>query len=61
MKVKISDFIIDADKQPVMLILSEQDKKNIAKMHPGSTKYACFPKGWGTEKEMDKWMDEDQL
>ncbi len=44
-----------------MLILSEQDKKNIAKMPPEGTKYACFPNGWGTEKEMDKWMDKDQL
>lgn len=56
MKVKIFDKIYDANEQPIMIILTEQDKKNIANMHPDATKYACFP-DTGFEKEfIERWM-----
>ena len=61
MRIKASNCIADANTQPVMVILSDQDKKNIANMHSKCTKYACFPDKWGTEQEMSEWMDEDSL
>ena len=43
MKVKIGDKICDAEDEPIMLILSETDKKNIGNMHFDATKYCVFP------------------
>jgi len=43
MKVKVGDKIYDAVDQPVMVILSENDKLNIANMDLEATKYAAFP------------------
>ncbi len=45
MKVKIGNLIYDGEDQPVMVILSDNDKINISNMHPDATRYACFPKG----------------
>ena len=57
MKVKVGDRIYDSDLEPVMIILSDNDKKNIANMHPDATKYAVFPDNmlW-TVEEMQTWM-----
>lgn len=43
MKVKIKDTIYDAEQEPIMLILSEQDKQNIQDMLPEATKYCVYP------------------
>ncbi len=43
MKVKICDKIYDSEQEPIMVILSEVDKKNIANMHPEATKYCVYP------------------
>ncbi len=43
MKVKIKNKIYDADKEPIMIILSEQDKINIAGMDKEHTKYCVYP------------------
>lgn len=59
MKIKIENQTIDAQDQPVMVILSNQDKLNIQNMLPHCTKYACFPNNWGTKKQMEQWMDEN--
>jgi len=60
MKLRIGSHIIDPAKgdEPFMVILSEQDKKNIADMPDQLTKYGCFPDKWGTKEEMTKWMTE---
>lgn len=59
MRFKIGDEYFDiADDKPVMVILTEQDKLNIANMNPDCTKYALFPDDWGTVAEMLKWMSE---
>lgn len=34
MKVKIGADVYDAEETPIMLILTDQDKENIAKMSP---------------------------
>jgi hypothetical protein len=43
MKVKIGETVYDAVKQPIMVILSEEDKRNIADMSPTATKYCEGP------------------
>lgn len=57
MKIKIGDLFFDVKDEPVMIILSEQDKKNIENMCPTCTKYAIFPDGWlEDEEKMREWM-----
>ncbi len=52
MKVKIRDKTYDGENEPVMIILSNQDKKNIANMVKGATKYCVFPGN-------SEWIDGD--
>ena len=54
MKVKIGDKIYDANEQPIMIILTEEDKKNIGMMVDQATKYICFPDSCTTD-EIDKF------
>jgi hypothetical protein len=39
-----------------MLILSPEDKKNIANMAPDATKYCSFPEEWKEEEDIKMWM-----
>jgi len=55
MKVKIDGEVYDAESEPIMLILSDEDKKNIANMLSHCTKYCAFPKGM-TEEEIKEFM-----
>jgi hypothetical protein len=57
MQVKVGDKIYDGEKEPVMVILADQDKENIKNMRPDNTKYCMFPDTW-TEKEIKKWMSD---
>jgi hypothetical protein len=43
MKVKVGDKIYDGEKEPVMVILTDQDKKNIADMLPDAYRYCAYP------------------
>lgn len=43
MLVKIGDLIYDSNEEPIMLILDENDKRNISNMLPEATKYISFP------------------
>ena len=55
MRVKVGDIVYDAGDEPVMVILSEMDKQNIANMHPEATKYCGYPEG--TDREfIHEWM-----
>jgi len=60
MKIKVGDKIYDGDKEPVMIILSEADKKNISQMSPTATKYCSYPDTpeWTGEnhKKIQEWM-----
>lgn len=49
MKVKIGDKIYDSSKEPIMIIMDEQDKKNINNMVPEATKYCSFPDNWNLD------------
>ena len=59
MKIKIRNTIYDDNEEPVMIILSKQDKKNIINMHPDNKKYCSFPDHLYTPKEIKKWMKND--
>jgi len=54
MKVKVGDIIYDGKDQPVMVILSDKDKKNIGNMID-ETKYCAYPEGW-SEEDIDNFM-----
>lgn len=60
MKVKIGNKIYDAAKQPIMVILSEKDKENIANMIDSATKYCGYPDSGFTEKEIEEFMECEQ-
>jgi hypothetical protein len=45
MLVKIKNKIYDSNKEPIMLILSEEDKENIKNMESSCKKYCSYPEG----------------
>ena len=60
MKVRIKDTIYDDDKEPIMIILTDQDKKNIANMLPEKYKYISYPDEMAGEK-IRKWIDKIKI
>ncbi len=58
MRIKAGDMVFGSEQQPIMVILTDKDKENIANMHPDCTKYAMFQDDWGTQQEMSDWMTE---
>ena len=58
MKVKVGDTIYDSNEQPVMVILTEKDKQNIAMMASTATKFCSFPESWDARK-VQEWMATD--
>ena len=49
MKVVVKDKIYDSAKEPVVLILSDEDKANIKDMHRSCVRYAKAPPGLDDE------------
>lgn len=56
MKVKIGNRITDGTIQPVMVILSDQDKENIRNMAPDATHYCAYPAEKFGVEEIESWM-----
>ena len=56
MKVKIGDKIYDSKEETVMLILNEEEKKQIAKMHLNCTRYCIYQEDKITIKQIKEWM-----
>jgi hypothetical protein len=56
MKICFKDKIIDGDKQPIAIILTNQDKDLINRMSPYDHMYCCYPKTAWTEEQIKKWM-----
>ena len=56
MKVKVGDKITCGCDEPVMVILTAQDRLNILAMAPALTKYAIIPDDFPRD-EVDEWMD----
>jgi len=50
MKVKVRDKIYDGENEPVMVILTDQDRENIKNMVPGATKYCMYPEKFKLEE-----------
>jgi len=58
MKVKIGNKIYDSENEPVMVILSDGDKKNIANMLEECTRYCSHPDSWfSTDEDAYDWME----
>ena len=49
MKVKIGDVVFDSNIEPIMLILNDEDKKNIMGILPNSYKFISYPDGMKLE------------
>lgn len=57
MKVKVGDTIYDGEEEPVMVILTEQDKKNIANMHDDAMRYCSYPEeAFNDHDDARQWM-----
>ena len=54
MKVKIGDKIYSDREQPIMVILTQRDKENIANMAKEDTKYCSYP--GGDSIVIEAWM-----
>jgi len=62
MKVKVGNKVYDPDNEPVMIILTDQDKKFIADMAPDSYKYCAYPATaeWRLDdhEKIKDWMED---
>lgn len=56
LKVKAGGRLYDSSKEPIMLMLSDQDKKLISEMDQHSHKYACAPEHFSKE-QMAQFME----
>ena len=61
MKVKVGNTIYDGEREPVMVILTDQDKKNIANMDLEATKYCVYPTEGLTPEHILNWMRESPI
>lgn len=59
MKVKTGKNIYDSEKEPIMIILSPKDKKNIEGMFSNYERYAAAPNSYfDTREDFEFWMDD---
>jgi hypothetical protein len=58
MKVKIGNKIYDAETEPVMLILTDQDKGLISSMSKSCSKYLAFP-DYLSKDFVSDWAEKD--
>jgi hypothetical protein len=56
MKVKIGNKIIDSECEPIMIILSDEDKENIKNMDKDCNKYCCYSDDY-TVNEIKLFME----
>lgn len=63
MKVKVGDKIYDGNDEPVMVILTDQDKSLISNMSPYNNKFCSYPNSpYWTENNYERikeWMKEE--
>ena len=59
MKIKIGSKIYDSEDQPIMVILSAQDKVNINAMLTDATKYCIYDETKYSTSTILKWMGTD--
>lgn len=56
MKVKVGDKVFDSEKEPIMLILSHNDRELIKMMKPEAHKYCTYPRRC-TQEEIEAFME----
>lgn len=52
MKVKIRDKIYDAEKEPIMIVCTHEERQQMAQMPEGNTKYCQYP-------DSNEWIEND--
>jgi hypothetical protein len=60
MKVKVGTRTYDAEIEPVMLILTDQDKALIRAMAPEAHRYCAYPEGM-EPGAIRRWMNDEQI
>lgn len=56
MKICFKNKVIDGDKQPIAIILTDRDKDLINHMSPDDHMYCCYPQTDWTEEQIKNWM-----
>jgi hypothetical protein len=56
MKIKVGNKIFNSENQPIMIILSEEDKYNIRNMDNNATKYCSYPDDGFDEQDIIEFM-----
>ena len=63
MKVKVGDKIYDGSEEPVMIIINDIEKKQIANLSEGKRKYCVYPGSefWAQNNyaRIKAWMAEE--
>ena len=57
MRIRIGEQVFDDSSVPMMVELTDADKRNIANMLPECFMYAVFPDDFGTREKMFNWMN----
>lgn len=60
MQIKIGSKLYDSREIPILLILSDEEKEEIAGMETEAHKYCVYPEGSDADTIM-KWMNEPAL
>lgn len=60
MRVKVNGHVFDSTEEPIVIVLSKEDKRNIANMLPQCHKYCSYPDGHD-EQEIKKFMHDLRL
>lgn len=59
MIIKIGDKVYSANDVPIMVVLDENDKRNILSMPPDAFRYACAPDGYfENDDAFLEWIDD---
>ena len=58
MRVKIGDRYYDSEKEPIMVVLSDNEKRIVTEMPMLFRRLCCFPDEGFSQDYIEKWMDE---
>lgn len=60
MRVKVGDQWFDGHTAPIMVELTEEDKKNIANMEDNAKRYCIYDNKVYSSEEIHKWMKDQK-
>jgi len=58
MKIKAAGFLFDSDREPLMIVLTPQDKERIKAMGDDQNEYIIFPKHM-TREQVQVWANSE--